>query len=149
MDAPLTLRCRAAVGRRVVAVALLGYMSIAVPAYLVVEGNDQGIMALLCGGVLYLFILGAAIGQAMGLRCKMILDGEGVTFVESADEVRFRWDEITAIEVGGDSHTWEVEVRTATGSHRPGALKCFKGFVKPKSLKRTLAILEEHRAAAL
>ncbi|WP_030158759.1 PH domain-containing protein [Glycomyces sp. NRRL B-16210] len=147
MRTPTTLRCRAAVARRVVAVVLLGYMSAAVPVYLVVEGG-AGAVELLFGGCLYLLIVAAAIAHAFGLRCRMILDEEGVTFVEPLSEVRFRWDEITAIAIGGDSHTWEVEVRTLTGGHRPGSLKCLKWFGRPRSLRRTVETLERYRARA-
>lgn len=93
-------------------------------------------------------IVGAAIGNAFGLRCKMILDEEGVTFVQSADEIRLRWDEITAIEVGGDARTWEVKIRTPTGEHRPSALKCMRWFGQPKSMRRAVETLERHRQAA-
>ncbi|MEV3939119.1 hypothetical protein AB0K52_24475 [Glycomyces sp. NPDC049804] len=148
MNEPLTLRCRAAFARKLAAVVLLGYFSIAVPVYLVLNGNDEGIIETLLGGCLYLVIAAAAIGNAFGLRCKMILDDEGVTFVQSAGEIRLAWNEITAIEVGGDSHTWEVEVRTATANHRPSALKCLRWFGKPKSLRQAVETLERYRAAA-
>ncbi|WP_406274388.1 hypothetical protein OH799_01080 [Nocardia sp. NBC_00881] len=148
MNEALTLRCRAAFARKLVAVVLLGYMSIAVPVFLITEGSNEGIIETLLGGCLYLVILGAAIGNAFGLRCKMILDDGGVTFVESASEIRLAWTDITAIEVSGDSHTWEVEVRTATGDHRPSALKCLRWFGQPKSLRQTVETLERHRRAA-
>ncbi|MDA1362134.1 hypothetical protein O1R50_21085 [Glycomyces luteolus] len=148
MDEPLTIRCRAAFARKLAAVVLLGYMSVAVPVFLIVGGNDEGVIETLLGGCLYLVILGAAIGNALGLRCKMILDEQGVTFVESASEIRLAWKDITAIEVGGDSRTWEVEIRTATGNHRPSALKCLRWLRQPKSLRQTVETLERYRKAA-
>ncbi|MBO3735430.1 hypothetical protein [Glycomyces niveus] len=148
MDEPLTLRCRAAFARKLAAVFLLGYFSIAVPVFLVLNGNDEGIVETLLGGCLYLVIVAAAVGNAFGLRCRMILDHEGVTFVQSADEIRLAWNEITAIEIGGDAHTWEVAVRTATAEHRPSALKCLRWFRPPKSLRQAVETLERYRAAA-
>lgn len=134
--------------RKLAAVVLLGYFSIAVPVYLVVAGSGEGVVQTLIGGCLYLVILGAAIGNAFGLRCKMILDDEGVTFVESAGGIRVAWNDITAIEVGGDAHTWEVEVRTASDRHRPSALKCLRWFGQPKSLRQAVGTLERYRGAA-
>ncbi|MFG3343119.1 hypothetical protein [Glycomyces sp. NPDC048151] len=148
MNEPRTLRCRAAVGRKLLAVVLLGYFSVAVPVYLVMAGNDEGVVETLLGGCLYVVIVAAAVGNAFGLRCRMILDAEGVTFVQSAGEIRVAWNDITAIEVGGDAHTWEVEIRTATGSHRPSALKCLRWFGHPRSLREAVETLERYRLAA-
>lgn len=148
VDGPLTLRCRAAFARKLIAVILLGYFSIAVPVFLVLDGNDEGVIETLLGGCLYLVIAAAAVGNAFGLRCKMILDNHGVTFVQSAGEIRLAWAEITAIEIGGDAHTWEVEVRTRTGKHRPSALKCLRWFGTPKSLRESVETLERYRRAA-
>jgi hypothetical protein len=145
---PLVIRCRAAFVRKLVAVVLLGYMSIAVPVYAIVVGSSEGVVGTLLGGCFWLILVGAAIGNAFGLGCKMILDDEGVTFVESAGEIRLAWDEIVAIEVGGDARTWEVDVRTRTGSHRPTALKCMRWFGQPKSLRRAVETLERYRLAA-
>jgi hypothetical protein len=50
VNEPLTLRCRAAFARKLVAVVLLGYMSIAMPVYLIVKGNDEGIIETFLGG---------------------------------------------------------------------------------------------------
>jgi hypothetical protein len=141
------MRCRAAFVRKLVAVLLLGYMSVAIPVYLVVEGNSEGVVETLLGGCVWLILVGATIGNAFGLGCKMILDEEEVTFVESAGEIRLKWTEISAIEVGGDSYTWEVEIRTPTGKHRPSALKCMKWFGQPKSLRRAVETLERYRRA--
>jgi hypothetical protein len=148
VDEPLTLRCRAAFARKLIAVILLGYFSIAVPVFLVLNGNDEGVIGTLLGGCLYLVIVAAAVGNAFGLRCKMILDQEGVTFVQSAGEIRLAWNEITTIGIGGDAHSWEVEVRTATAEHRPTALKCLRWFGTPKSLRQAVETLERYRAAA-
>ncbi|WP_205327326.1 PH domain-containing protein [Glycomyces sp. YM15] len=148
MDEPLTLRCRAALARKLIAVVLLGYMSIAVPVFLIIGGNDEGIIETLLGGCLYLVIVAAAIGNAFGLRCKMILDDEGVTFVQPMSEIRLAWNDITAIEVGGDSRTWDVEIRTTSGNHRPSALKCLRWLGQPRSLRQTVETLERYRQAA-
>jgi hypothetical protein len=148
VNEPLTLRCGAAIARKLVAVLLLGYFSVAVPVYLIREGNDEGIIETVLGGCLYLLMVAGTIGNAIGLRCRMILDRDGVTFVQSKGEIRVAWKDITAIEIGGDEHTWGVEIRTATGDHQPSALKCLRWFGQPKSLRKAVETLERYRKAA-
>lgn len=144
----LTLRCRAAFAHKLVAVVLLGYIAVAAPVLMVVAGNDGSVVESSLAGCVYLVILSAAIRNTLALRCKLVLDKEGVTFVEAASEMRLAWNDITAVEVGGDARTWVVEVRTATGSHRPGALKCLRWFGQPKSLREAVETLERYREAA-
>jgi len=131
------IRCRAALARNGIGVFLLGWMTVAVPVYVLTEGITDGVFATIAGCCLWFIMAGTAIGLAVGLRKRIELSDEGVKLVGSTEETLIPWSDINDMKIGGGQREWIATIRVDGRDITVSALTCMKwGWRPPRSMRR-------------